>query len=261
MSAGRPHLLRRILRRVQCPWVSVLLLVLLVADAATLPRAPGGTTSTVGRWIGGVRRVPSQRGDLCFAAIDSVVHNPGTPAESRYHILLGRNDFSVSGGGWTHMGFWSLHEERVGFWAPVEHRTSLDFIPGFFSLGTVTPDLRNALADELQKTFPDLSAIFDAALRAGPRAQSTVLWKGHIHNALAITVAALLLLSLGWIPRLEVFQRAKRRAEMGLCVKCGYDLRGSDDSAPCPECGSHPQLDATQGDATATQPDRHPSPP
>jgi hypothetical protein len=31
-----------------------------------------------------------------------------------------------------------------------------------------------------------------------------------------------------------------RRRRLGLCITCGYDRRGIDASAPCPECGRAP---------------------
>lgn len=34
-------------------------------------------------------------------------------------------------------------------------------------------------------------------------------------------------------------RRKRRRRKLGLCVRCGYDLRGqSDASSGCPECGN-----------------------
>ncbi len=41
-----------------------------------------------------------------------------------------------------------------------------------------------------------------------------------------------LVFALGAIP----FVRRRKRKKLGLCVKCGYDLRGSKDR--CPECGT-----------------------
>ncbi len=38
---------------------------------------------------------------------------------------------------------------------------------------------------------------------------------------------------LAWVIR---YHRPARRLRLGLCVKCGYDLRGS--AAKCPECGA-----------------------
>lgn len=39
-----------------------------------------------------------------------------------------------------------------------------------------------------------------------------------------------------WLVRRRTEARRRRRAEAGLCVKCGYDLRAG--GATCPECGS-----------------------
>ena len=41
---------------------------------------------------------------------------------------------------------------------------------------------------------------------------------------------------LGWaIWIVRAFRRDKRRIQLGLCLRCGYDLRQSVDR--CPECG------------------------
>ncbi len=45
------------------------------------------------------------------------------------------------------------------------------------------------------------------------------------------TVFAALSLWLGFVP----LHRRRKREKLGLCLKCGYDLRGSKDR--CPECG------------------------
>ena len=43
------------------------------------------------------------------------------------------------------------------------------------------------------------------------------------------------LLGGGWL--VWSGRRARRRAMTGVCLKCGYDLRGLGAGAPCPECG------------------------
>jgi hypothetical protein len=47
-----------------------------------------------------------------------------------------------------------------------------------------------------------------------------------------------LVLILGTLPvmRILAWRRQRRRKSKGLCLRCGYDLRGSD--GICPECGS-----------------------
>lgn len=47
--------------------------------------------------------------------------------------------------------------------------------------------------------------------------------------------ALLSLLPTAWAWRLEAV--SKRRAKVGKCVSCGYDLSGLKAAAVCPECG------------------------
>ncbi|MGH7134052.1 MAG: hypothetical protein ACREJO_19170 [Phycisphaerales bacterium] len=44
------------------------------------------------------------------------------------------------------------------------------------------------------------------------------------------------LLGGGWL--LWSGRRARRRAMVGLCLKCGYNLRELAAGSPCPECGA-----------------------
>jgi hypothetical protein len=41
-----------------------------------------------------------------------------------------------------------------------------------------------------------------------------------------------------WAAVLWLRRRKRRRARLGLCARCGYDLRGSSGAASCPECGT-----------------------
>lgn len=57
------------------------------------------------------------------------------------------------------------------------------------------------------------------------------LWRGFIPNTLIYSAATWTLWSI--VPLTRRWRRRKR----GLCVGCGYDLRGLADGAVCPECG------------------------
>jgi hypothetical protein len=67
---------------------------------------------------------------------------------------------------------------------------------------------------------------------------------GHIRNAIAASVLALLLgcFFLGrtwqWIPIPSPAEaRRHKRMRRGQCMNCGYDLTGLSDTGACPECG------------------------
>lgn len=86
------------------------------------------------------------------------------------------------------------------------------------------------------------------AIEVGPRdlSESTVLWSGYAHNAAAALVAAMALYSSAWVLRAATWLatlRSRRRLSRGLCVECGYDLRGT--RGRCPECGglTNPAMD------------------
>lgn len=71
----------------------------------------------------------------------------------------------------------------------------------------------------------------------------------HSHNfdvAIPIWMLALptlLLTAAAW--RLDIL--ARRRARVGLCVKCGYSRAGLAAGAVCPECGDAPRAAANPG--------------
>jgi hypothetical protein len=59
----------------------------------------------------------------------------------------------------------------------------------------------------------------------------------RLHALLVIPSApALAMAGVAWWERPGIVAEGRRRG--GLCVRCGYDLRGSTDRARCPECGT-----------------------
>ncbi len=67
---------------------------------------------------------------------------------------------------------------------------------------------------------------------------STITARGVTYRTKAISFPHWLLVSLFSIPSFlwgVNFLRRRKRKKLGLCVKCGYDLRASKDR--CPECG------------------------
>jgi hypothetical protein len=63
-----------------------------------------------------------------------------------------------------------------------------------------------------------------------------------------------IVLTPAWISALVALARARRgimRRRRGLCVKCGYDLRGSAFESACPECGVAFKRDQKNAEAAA----------
>lgn len=87
----------------------------------------------------------------------------------------------------------------------------------------------------------------DAMLRYPDRPMVTD-YEELIENNLRISMLPLVLLSAAWltVPIVLVIRRRwdhQVRLQRGLCLKCGYDLRGNESGA-CPECGAEIELGA-----------------
>lgn len=73
--------------------------------------------------------------------------------------------------------------------------------------------------------------------------------------ALPYFAAVVLVLTPAWVSGLVALARARRRRvrqRSGLCVNCGYDLRGSAFESACPECGSTANRNANLAPTTTT---------
>jgi hypothetical protein len=82
------------------------------------------------------------------------------------------------------------------------------------------------------------AAIYQSRIAAGipfsdPRCLSHMIAARYFSYAATGLILVTIPLNIGW--RLGDNKR-RDRAERGLCVKCGYDLRASRDR--CPECGT-----------------------
>lgn len=57
----------------------------------------------------------------------------------------------------------------------------------------------------------------------------------YIGFVIPLCISTALFGSIFWLSRYP-FRRTRKRKKLGLCLECGYDLRGSKDT--CPECGT-----------------------
>jgi hypothetical protein len=99
--------------------------------------------------------------------------------------------------------------------------------------------LRWAWGPDLNRTWPRLTPITRTRTKFDNRDGSMVTER-FIGRRLwfPFWLPVLLTASLP-VARLSVFHRRSRRARLGLCRSCGYDLRASPDR--CPECGAPTQ--------------------
>jgi hypothetical protein len=140
--------------------------------------------------------------------------------------------------------------ESPAIWAQATDRytKTLTIIP-------LTGEWSNAQLNEVREqlfTNPSMRPSIRAAmtdwtdLASGNIQETTILWGGVAHNAVAITLFAALLYSLtgwpAWFAAHPLSRRARRIAR-GLCPSCGYDLRGIE-ACLCPECGRPLTLDS-----------------
>ncbi|MEM0983679.1 MAG: hypothetical protein AAGI17_07010 [Planctomycetota bacterium] len=64
------------------------------------------------------------------------------------------------------------------------------------------------------------------------------IYSGYAINALALTSLITMLISAPSLPGFAVRTARRFRRPAWACRGCGYDLRGTPENAPCPECGA-----------------------
>lgn len=144
-----------------------------------------------------------------------------------------------------------MTRDRSGFWSITRHTVS-----GAFDLGSRANDFTRAEREHLRTLAAAFVRVEEGGAFAwmapwferGDTVTHRIFWLGWLNNAAVIAALALMLASLGWVPRyfrmyvdwrLEV-EQWKRWKEMdrvrNTCLHCGYDTRGLP-GPRCPECG------------------------
>ena len=136
----------------------------------------------------------------------------------------------------------------------------------------LSPEQRRAATERvfpparLWQRFAVIAAVNDESLSpraaAGWRPRFGVARSGERYEYarydahLPITVPAGFLLAMMFLAYRRWAARRRRRlaVEQGLCVMCGYDLRGSPDGGQCPECGTSIPTRGREIDPSAKNP-------
>ncbi len=144
--------------------------------------------------------------------------------------------FVLLGALWVR-SYWYLDEATYVVPRPAEADTlrwSVDSSPGVLSLGYLdSPDIAPLAGLDFRTRHAALTA--------------TGRWGfGYLHRSPVFGVVLWRLEFPHWAPMLAAAvlpavgitraRRRQRRKRLGLCLKCGYDLRGSKER--CPECGT-----------------------
>jgi hypothetical protein len=213
-------------RRLQKPWISVALLLLLIADAWAV-----GEHSDLLFRIGLSR--PARQSGLMPDPTEYFCRTPrGLEAcPDTSDPLAPDIEASVY-----------LDEPVTGFWAPTTRHFDSRLHDRVRRGPPLTPDERRWLRDRFMAAwFADGSPDRERgarflALPENPDCRSTIA-AGYVHNGLAVALLAGLVCSLGWVPRLITARRHAALRADGLCPFCRYEVKGLK-SAVCPECGN-----------------------
>jgi hypothetical protein len=206
------------------------LLLILAYDWISLPHTQWDTSALSPRsfyWTGGHGRPVPVELYRTPAGLYAEVHGLEVVPTGSEHI----EDFVL---------FRDIRQRR-GMWGLTHETRALVFL----SSGDLTPmelaQMPTAVLDAIRRS--DASEVFvedhTVELLQSPTLRvARTLRRGYLHNAFAIAMGALLLLSLALnADRIRRSITARRRATRGDCPACGYALANSV-SEVCPECGA-----------------------
>lgn len=221
---------RTILRRMQRPWVSAALLVVLLIDfgfALWSDRGIGAVSRAIGWRMAHISAQVEQFGEDFHFVLEGdglvPLFRDGESAD-RFAKLTQNEPQRV-------LGVWLHARKNYGVWATayVDRDVSVFWFDGHPVHDVTWQRAIALLALELESRGDTASV---AELRAFPHGTRRWLWSGAAYNAAGLGVLAAFVLSLGWLP---AWLRSFRK-QPWQCRRCGYDLRGIAANT-CPECG------------------------
>ena len=88
------------------------------------------------------------------------------------------------------------------------------------------------------KSVPAPGRLFPFSMSRSRTLNAPILWSLRVSHWLVVAVAAVT--PCAWVIKRLRRRRQRRQRTLGLCQRCGYDLRAHSGGDRCPECGAVP---------------------